>query len=78
MTGGRATARKPPPPSPQPPPRFWQQLSLLAGLLIVLALLPVYLLGLKRDPTVTLAFLGVATTLIGLPAGWQLVKRNGQ
>ncbi len=55
----------------------WQQCSRLVGLIIVLALLIVYVAGWKRSPTVTLGFLTIASALIGLPAGWQLVKRNG-
>lgn len=33
--------------------------------------------GRPLDRAVVLAFLGVSSTLIGLPSGWQLVRRNG-
>lgn len=55
----------------------WQQISRAAGLTIVIAVLVVYVAGLKRDTNVTLAFLAVATGLLGLPSAFQIVRRNG-
>ena len=64
-------------PQQQPFPRLlstWQEWSRLIGVVILLGLFTVYMAGWKRDTTVTLAFLGVATALLGLPAGWRLIK----
>lgn len=48
---------------------------------IVVALLVVYLLGWRRNEASTLAFLTIATGLLGLPSawsGWQFIaRRNG-
>jgi hypothetical protein len=48
---------------------------------IVLALLIAFLIGQfthrQPDRTLTLAFLGIASGLIGLPSGWMLVRKNG-
>ena len=59
----------------------WTQISRAVGLLMVVILLVAFLIsnfaGVSLDPTLTLAFLGVASGLIGLPSGWQLVRRNG-
>lgn len=64
---------------PKPTIPLWQTISRAAGLGIVLALLVVYLAGWPRNPSVTLGFLGVASALIGLPAGLQfLQQRNGR
>jgi hypothetical protein len=56
-------------------------ISRLAGLVIVFALLILFLvssaLGKSVDHATTLAFLGIATGLLGIPAGWYLVRRNG-
>ena len=52
----------------------------MAGLLIVVALLVAFLAGFATgrhlDTTLTLAFLGVASSLIGIPSGWQLIRRD--
>jgi hypothetical protein len=63
------------------PHRFtWQVVSRAAGLTIVFALLLAFLvedaLGHRINTTVTLAFLTIATGLIGLPSGYTIVKRN--
>lgn len=67
----------------------WQQVSRATGIIMALALLVAFLasfvasaVGAKNarlDPTITLAFLGIASFLIGIPSGVQLVagRRNG-
>lgn len=60
----------------------WQDLSRLAGLTIVAVLLALFVVGffagIALDTPVTLAFLTIASGLIGLPSGVQLVlRRNG-
>lgn len=65
--------------TPKPIIPLWQTISRACGLGIVLALLVVYVAGWPRSPSVTLGFLGVASALIGLPAGIQLLEqRNGR
>lgn len=54
----------------------WQTVSRTIGLVIVLALLIVYLFGWPRDTATTLAFLTIASGLIGLPSGVQLASRS--
>lgn len=59
----------------------WAQISRSVGLTIVLILLVVFVIGfftgVSLDRPITLAFLAFASGLIGLPSGWQLVRRNG-
>lgn len=68
--------------SPATPAWTWATLSRTVGLTIVLVLLVAFLIGffahIELDRTLTLAFLGIASGLIGLPSGWQLVRRNGE
>ena len=63
------------------PSPTWQQISRSIGLTIVIVLLVAFLIsvytGVVLDKSLTLAFLGIASALIGLPTGWQLVRRNG-
>jgi hypothetical protein len=51
------------------------------GAAIVLLLFVVFVISFfthtEIDRTITLAFLTVASGLLGIPSGWQLVKRNG-
>jgi uncharacterized membrane protein len=67
--------------APGNPNWTWQEVSRAVGLTIVLVLLIVFCIGffahVDLDRTITLAFLGIASGLIGLPSGWQLVRRNG-
>ncbi len=44
---------------------------------LLLAFLVEDALGRRIDTTITLAFLTIATGLIGLPSGYSIVKRNG-
>ena len=66
--------------SPAPSPWTWQEICRVSGLLIVIALLVAFLAGFATgrhlDTTLTLAFLGVASSLIGIPSGWQLIRRD--
>ena len=55
---------------------MWQKISRTAGLVIVLVLLTSFLLGRNLDRTITFAFLGIASGLLGLPGGYSIVKRN--
>ena len=59
----------------------WTQISRAIGLTIVLILVAAFMVstfaGIVLDRTLSLAFLGIASGLIGLPSGWQLVRRNG-
>jgi hypothetical protein len=56
-------------------------MSRAIGVMIVLMLLVAFMVstfvGIVLNTTITLAFLGVATSLIGVPFGWELVRRNG-
>ena len=58
----------------------WANISRAIGVLIIVSLLGAFLAAfiLQRtlNTTVVLAFLGVATSLIGLPSGLQVVLRN--
>ena len=67
--------------SPTTPNWTWAQISRAIGVTIVLLLLVAFMIstfiGIVLNTTITLAFLGVATSLIGVPFGWELVKRNG-
>ena len=56
----------------------WTALSRIIGLVIVIALLVAFLLGRPLDRPIALAFLGIATGLLGLPSGYSVVKRNGE
>ncbi len=58
----------------------WTQASRVIGVSIILILLAAFMVStfahIKLDATVVLAFLGIATTLIGVPAGWNIVIRR--
>ena len=56
----------------------WQELSHALGLVIIVLVAIVYAAGWQRDSAVTLALLALASGLVGAPAGWYLIKRNGQ
>jgi hypothetical protein len=66
----------------RPPQLTWAGISRGVGVFIALVLLFSWLVAtfvhVTLDRTVTLAFLGLATTLVGGPSGWQLVRRNGE
>ena len=59
----------------------WQTISRIIGLVIIIALLATFMVAFitakPLNSSLTLAFLGVASGLIGLPSGWQLIRRNG-
>lgn len=56
----------------------WQGVSRLSGLTIVTALLISFLSGQTLDRTLALAFLGIASGLLGLPGGYAIVRRNNE
>lgn len=68
--------------TPAPPAWTWQQISRAVGLTIVLVLLVVFVISfftkITLDTTLTLAFLTIASFLLGAPSGFQLlIRRNG-
>lgn len=58
----------------------WTNVSRAIGVWIILCLLAAFMVStfaeIRLDSTVVLAFLGVATTLIGVPAGVNIVIRR--
>jgi len=62
-------------------PSLWPTISRASGLAIIFSLLVAYLIaeafGTRLDAPIALAFLSIATGLVGAPSGWLLIKRNG-
>lgn len=77
------SAPKAPPPK-RKPRVTWQELCRGVGLLMILVLFVSFVASsidhdIVIDKPLALTFLGIATTLIGLPSGLRLiVSRNGQ